>query len=158
MIIPKSEIFSSSFQDVQVQECYVDYINQVAIMGSVMLSMRSELGDTEDESTEMIKVIESVVKESRFLLCGLSVYRDDLVTKLLDSGLQVAFFDYESKDRNILDRVLKSFPRTRIGITVPIDNLDAEIFRLMISQYGTSAHNFLFRYICKYHDSWVFRD
>lgn len=71
------------------------------------------------------------------MLSGLSVDEDEVVKKLMDSGLRVALFNHvsEAQDANehkLLHDILKTFPAARVGFTssIPITISDSDISAL----------------------------
>ncbi len=144
MIIPHVSIFSSALGDPNVVECLADYASHLAILGPVMLSCNKE--DPADiDASSVISFLENASKKNACLLSGLTINNDDIVTKLLDSGLRAAFFDLNTQELGILERVLRSFPRLRIGLTISIDSLEAEQMHTIITQFSDCAYHFLFR-------------
>ncbi len=147
MIIAQSEIFPSSFNDPNVAACFLDYINSLSIIGPVLLRIRSdEVSDLTELPSNIFSFIESSAKENSLFLSGLRATSDDLVTRLLDSGLLVAFFDFNPADADILERVLKSFPRLRVGLSISIDRFEADSIQAIVNQYADCAQHFLFRF------------
>ena len=81
---------------------------------------------------------------------GFSIDDDEIVTKLLDNGLQVAFFTYSKEmsidEKELLKKVAKSLPRSRIGIhiTEPI-HADSVIITDAINQFSDVVSHFIFQ-------------
>lgn len=124
---------------------FLEYLSRVSVLSTLLLKFPKKV------SPGTYSFIEQYISSMGIAFAeGFSMDDDENVTKLLDSGLQVAFFTY-SKDMStdeleILKKVAKSLPRSRIGICLnePI-NPDSMIMSETISQFSDVVSHFSFK-------------
>jgi phosphoribosyl-AMP cyclohydrolase len=65
---------------------------------------------------------------------GLVLDSDEIAVKLLDNGLHVAFFD-TADETELLKKVLKSFPRSRVGVCFPDSALEIDQMISLVDEF-----------------------
>lgn len=141
MIIPKVEYQPVFELNEKVRQQFVDQIAHLNILGPVLLQCK-DMAPTSSQS-----LLEEVVKDKRIpcILSGIDMSCDEVVKNLLDRGLGVAFVDYSVTEIEILKKVLKSFPKSRIGIALTVQSVTAELFQDVFDLFSDDVHHFLFR-------------
>lgn len=99
------------------------FLHQVGVLGPVILNLSEDINSsTKPSSLDTIKALLYASSTlCPYYLEGLALDNDEIATLLLDSGLSVVFFNSCTADniqeKELLIRVLKSFPKERVGLT-----------------------------------------
>jgi len=109
------------------------------LINTVLLQL--PVGQIIDESYLMF--LSTIVSNTPCYAQGFTVDDDEIVTKLLDDGLHVAYFNL-CDDKSLLLKVVKSLPRSRVGIYVPTDRITNELMASVVAEFGDVVGHFLF--------------
>lgn len=116
MFVPVVDLLVSDASDVSSLDYLCSYVQTVGLTSSVLLRNVSTNVD--------VDVLLSVLEKDNMppcMLSGISIDEDEVVKKLMDSGLRVALFNHVSEVRDanehkLLHDILKTFPAARVGI------------------------------------------
>ena len=93
---------------------------------------------------QSVEIAGEIAKSVTTYVDGFELDHDEMVTNMLDSGVHIAFFPISS-EKELLLRVLSSFPRSRIGLTVN-GNLDGpDSIVSLVQEYREYVGHFVFR-------------
>lgn len=117
----------------------IDFAHHVGILGPVFLRLPPI-----NDNTQSVEIVSEIAKSVTTYVDGFELDHDELVTQMLDCGVHIAFFSISS-EKELLLRVLSSFPRSRIGLTVN-GNLDGpESIVSLVQEYREYVGHFVFR-------------
>ena len=95
---------------------FLEYLSRVSLISTILLKLPK--GIVFDE--KVTKLLHAIFSMGTCFCKGFTADDDDNVTKLLDNGLQVAYFTYSLdmpiEEKTLLKKVVKSLPRSRVGI------------------------------------------
>lgn len=123
---------------------FLDFISHMNVVGSVLLTLPPDYSSEHtDENENMKRLADGKV----CLLDGLTIAQDAAATKMLDAGYQVIFLDIIPPEGEVIDyealrEILKTFPRTRIGLNLPND---PKLAAKLISDYRDLIGHFLYK-------------
>lgn len=146
MLLSCIDIPSVSEQTEEKNKSFLDFINHMAILGSVLLNLPH---DYSTESVAENDYIKTIVSSKSCFLDGLTPDQDAAATKLLDAGLHVVFFNVfpssessDTLDHKVLREILSTFPRSRIGLILPND---PTFVSKLVQEYRDIVGNFLYK-------------
>ena len=107
----------------------LEFLDKISVLGPVIVSIEDlDENATEQEANRLLlkRIIDKTNTNSLTpcYLEGLKIDQDELATQLLDAGLHGIFFRQpapaETLELELLSKVLASFPRARVGVSVHI--------------------------------------
>jgi hypothetical protein len=143
----------------------LEFAEHLNIIGPVILQLTNLINSSDIQSEDKKKsifevesardLLEKICQTSgHYLLDSLSIENDQLAAKLLDEGLNIAFFnvppfeDFVEKlevgndSKSQFRDTLKSFPRSRIGLSLP---QDISLATVIINSYRDIVGHFIYR-------------
>lgn len=115
-----------------------EFLNHVALLSTILLRLPA----TKTFPPDYIDTINILTKLGNFQAEGFSIDDDELVTRLLDEGLGVAYFNFTDED-TLLRHVLKSLPRPRVGVKLNLESLNVDHFSELVNKYSEFAGHFI---------------
>lgn len=137
--------FPSILND-SLNSAFFEYLSRASVLSTILLKIPQGI-DFNEKFTSTLQTI--------FLLGvtnaeGFRIDDDEIVSKLLDNGLQVAYFTYSvdmlAVEKELLKKVLKSLPRSRVGLS--LNESSAATSTLMtetIHEFNDFASHFNFK-------------
>ncbi len=145
MILPLISIPGLDEQVLEKNGELISLVEHLGLTGPVLL----QTATSAPESLDLI--LQCIETGTPCYLDGIKVDEDETATILLDKGLRVVFFnDISESDDEIREKVLKSLPRSRVGVKSyqnisGIDTLaTVEGIQATIDGNGASAAHYLF--------------
>lgn len=141
MLIPVVDIPSSASLTTENTATLLTFISHIGILGPVLLRV-SDI--TVEKETLALNLVESATASTACYIDGLTFDNDDLATKLLDKGARVLFFD-ETAERELQATVMKSLPRSRVGLNCTMKVFNVSKMLETINECREYSEHFLFR-------------
>lgn len=140
MLIPSIEIPGAASVNEADNAFVIDFAKHAGVIGPVL--MRLPTGFSGEES--VVDLISCLVHVTPAHIDGFDVDNDELVTSLLDDGLNVAYFNI-TEEHELLRQVLKSLPRSRVGLSMRSNASSLEEIRGIVEEYREVAGHFIFK-------------
>ena len=122
------------------------FLAHVGVLGPVMVRFDGGLSLAASDDAGLVAYMKQAAGEAALHVQGLKLDHDEFVTKLLDNGCHVAYFE-QSDDENLQLQVLKSFPKARVGVDCSGSAGAVTVASMVdvVGRYGGVAGHFLFR-------------
>ena len=149
MLLPLVDIPPSASVNEASTAALLTFISHIGILGPVLL----RVGDVSTESeSPALQLLEAATSATPCCVDGLSIDGDELATKLLDKGALVVFFK-SSTETELQSKVLKSLPRTRVGLNCTDEAISVVIMLEIVDRFREYSGHFLFRFVKVMHDT-----
>ena len=119
------------------------FLAHLGVLGPVLLRFQGGISSTGDDDS-LVNFMKKAANDTALHVQGLQLDNDELVTKFLDNGCHVVYFDRSTED-SLQTQVLKSFPKNRVGLNCEQDVLTLAHMIDIIGRYQEVAGHFLFR-------------
>ena len=143
MLLPLVDIPLSASVNEASSAALLTFISHIGILGPVLLKVHDV--STEKENAAL-QLLESAISVTPCCIDGLSIDGDELATKLLDKGALVVFFN-SSTEIELQSKVLKSLPRTRVGLNCAAEAISLVIMLETVDRFREYSGHFLFRFV-----------
>ena len=128
------------------------FVGSAGLLTTLLLRIPSNYNYDDDSIRLLLELCESTPCNAY----GFTVDDDEIVTRLLDNGLQLAYFNINTinnEEKELLNKVLKTFPRSRVGIYINNSNnsnnsdnsQSLDNVRLLVEEYSEIVSNFTFK-------------
>ena len=119
------------------------FLAHLSVLGPVLLRFQGGISSTGDDES-LVNFMKIAANDIALHVQGVQLDNDELVTKFLDNGCHVVYFD-RSTEENLQTQVLKSFPKNRVGLNCEQDVLTLAHMIDIVGRYQEVAGHFLFR-------------
>ena len=140
MLIPSLAIAGEASINEADNLSLIDFATRVGLLGPILLRLPIAFAGEEN----VLSLISTILAVTPTLIDGFEVDNDEIVTQLLDCGLNVAFFNLTS-EQQLLKQVLKTLPRSRVGISVRSTPSTLESIQSILQEFRELAGYFMFR-------------
>ena len=141
MLLPLVDIPPSASVNEASTAALLTFVSHIGILGPVLL----RVGDVSTENENpALQLLEAVTSATPCCIDGLSIDGDELATKLLDKGALVVFFK-SSAEIELQSKVLRSFPRTRVGLNCADEAISVVTMLETVDRFREYSGHFLFR-------------
>ena len=145
MLLPLVDITEAAVRsgDATTAIQLLPFLAHLGILGPVLLRFQGGISSTGDDES-LVSFMKQAANDTALHVQGVQLDNDELVTKFLDNGCHVVYFD-RSNEENLQTQVLKSFPKNRVGLNCEQDVLTLAHMIDIIGRYQEVAGHFLFR-------------
>ena len=144
MLLPLVDITEAAVRSGDATTVQVlPFLAHLSVLGPVLLRFQGGISSTGDDET-LVNFMKKAASDTALHVQGVQLDNDELVTKFLDNGCHVVYFD-RSTEENLQTQVLKSFPKNRVGLNCEHDILTLAHMIDIIGRYQEVAGHFLFR-------------
>lgn len=144
MLIPLIDVTESAICTTDAASTeLMTFLGHLGVLGPVMLRVDDVTVGLDNDS--FLNYMKKAACEAALHVDGLQLDNDELVTKLLDNGCHVVYFQDNRLEHDLQVQVLKSFPKSRVGLNCEQHSLTLASMMDMVGRYQEYAGHFLFR-------------